>query len=93
MADKFVDIDGDTSLKAQEDSLNQAQNTFTAEVTAYDKTGTGIANRATLTPVAIGAPVRKVRLIVSPVPTPGKNPTFEGRVFVGGIENKVAGFH
>lgn len=64
-------IDGDASLQVQEDKLNQGQNGFTAEATAYDKAEGGNppnrfehTNNATFTEVPIGGHVRPIHLTV-----------------------------
>jgi hypothetical protein len=98
-------IDGDDSLQAQEDKLNQAQNGFTAEVTTYEKAEGGKppnsfehTNNATFTEVPIGGKVRAIHLSVvenddPPTPGDGQEVAFASEAYVDGEVKRVIGLH
>jgi hypothetical protein len=98
-------VDGDKSLKQQQDSLNEGQNGFTAEVTSYEKAEGGKppnpfqhTNNATFTEVDIGAPVRPIQLREVHTDTDaeledGQELAFDSEVFVNGVPQRVIGFH
>jgi hypothetical protein len=98
-------IDGDASLKSQEDRLNFGQNAFTAEVTSYTKAEGGKppnpfvhTNNVTFTEVDIGASVRPIHLKIvdgsgDPELEDSQELAFDDDVFVAGVVKRVVGFH
>ena len=98
-------IDGDTSLQAQQDSLNLGQNGFAAEVTDYARAPGGKppnpfvhTNNVAFTEVDLGVKVRPISLMVvaeGEVPNlkNDQERAFDSNVFVGGVVKRVVGFH
>jgi hypothetical protein len=98
-------INGDASLQAQEDKLNQGQNGFTAEATAYEKAEGGKppnpfahTNNATFTEGPIGGHIRPIHLILVDPGSEieledGQELAFDSQAYVDGEIKRVAGFH